>query len=52
MDDWDSPRYVKPEPRETVVRGKAALNAAARRGAIVNTEKKYSTSNAVCLLNP
>lgn len=48
MDDWDSPRYVKPEPRETVVRGKAALNAAARRGAIVNTEKKYSTSNAVC----
>lgn len=46
MDDWDTPRYVKPEPRETVVRGKAALNSAARRGAIVNTEKKYATSNA------
>lgn len=52
MDDWDTPRYVKPEPRETVVRGKAALNSAARRGAIVNTEKKYATSNAVCLPRP
>ena len=47
MDDWDTPR-PKPVPRETVVRGKSALNAAARRGAIVATEKKYATGNAVC----
>lgn len=45
MDDWDTPR-PKPVPRETVVRGKSALNAAARRGAIVATEKKYATGNA------
>lgn len=47
MDDWETPRY-KPEPRETVVRGKAALNAAQRKGAIVSTEKKYASTNAVC----
>ncbi|KAL2108047.1 hypothetical protein VUR80DRAFT_4325 [Thermomyces stellatus] len=45
MDGWDTPRY-KPEPREQVVRGKSALNAAQRRGAIVATEKKYASSNA------
>ncbi|PKS07600.1 hypothetical protein jhhlp_006206 [Lomentospora prolificans] len=45
MDDWDTPRS-KPVPRETVVRGKSALNAAARKGAIVATEKKYASSNA------
>lgn len=55
-EDWDSVTRIGSKVRsgggvatdkQTVVKGRSALNAAQRTGAIIGTEKKYGGTNSV-----
>jgi putative transcription factor len=53
--DWDNVTRIGSKARggaggggrEKVIKGKSAINAAARSGAILATEKKYASANTV-----
>lgn len=58
MDDWETKTTIGFRannggggPREKVIKSKTELNKAARSGAIVATEKKFSTANAVSIIH-
>lgn len=55
-EEWDSVTRIGSKTRsgggtatdrEKVVKGRSALNAAQRSGAVIGTEKKFGTSNSV-----